>query len=75
MFIWIFFFVKFVQKNSMEKISSWEASSSLVSTEIPRILWNPNVPHSVYKILPLVPILSHINPVHSLPLHFRKNAF
>jgi hypothetical protein len=35
------------------------------SQEIPHVLWNPIMQYRFHQILPLVPILGQINPVHA----------
>jgi hypothetical protein len=51
----------------MEQSTSWKADGSSATQQIPHTLLNPKV-H--YHDLPLVPILSRINPVHVLHLIF-----
>jgi hypothetical protein len=52
----------------MEWSPSLEASTFSASQEIPRFLWNLKVHYGVYKILPLVCILSQMNQVCDHPL-------
>jgi hypothetical protein len=57
---------------SMEQSPSLETNWFAASQEIPRVLWNPKVPHRTHKSPPPAPILSKPNPVLTPTSHFLK---
>jgi len=57
----------------MQQSPSQEANSFSASQEIHRVLWLIKVHHRVHKSSPIVPIVSHINPVQALYHIARKS--
>jgi hypothetical protein len=55
----------------MELSPSSEAANCAATQELPSILRNPKVHRRVYKSPPPVPILSHIDSVHTTPSYLR----
>jgi hypothetical protein len=56
----------------MEHILSWKATSASARQVILYFLCNLKVHYCAHKTLPLIPVLSHMNPIHILPSSFWK---
>jgi hypothetical protein len=51
---------------------SSEAANCAATQELPSLLLNPKVHYHVHKSPPLVPILTQIEPVHTIPFSLRS---
>jgi hypothetical protein len=61
-----------VGTHTTELNSSWEAPQLRRYTIIYHIEWNPKVHYHVHRSPSLVSILSHMNPVHTVPSYLRS---
>jgi hypothetical protein len=59
----------------MELSPSWEAANRADTQELPGTLWSPKVYYGVHENPPLVPILSQINPINTIPSYLSKIHF
>jgi hypothetical protein len=61
--------------NSTELNPFWEVTIRSTNQEFPNILWNPTFHYRADESPSLVPILGHMNPVHTTPSYVTKIYF
>jgi hypothetical protein len=59
----------------MELRPSWEAANCAATQDLPSVLWNLKVQYRPHKSPPLVPILSQIDPIPTIPSYLSKIHF
>jgi hypothetical protein len=66
---------KLITNSLMERSPSWEVANCAATQDLTSILCNTKVHYRIHKGLSLVPILSHINPIHTIPSYLSKIHF
>jgi hypothetical protein len=66
--------IRHLSNSKEDKISS-EASSSSASQDISRTSWKSKVHYRAHNSSSVVPVPSHINPLHALPSYFLQLRF
>jgi hypothetical protein len=59
----------------MELSPSWEAANCAAIQKLSSVLWNPKANYRVHKSPPLVPILSQIDLIPTIPFYLSKIHF
>jgi hypothetical protein len=65
-------YVSVTSTNSMELSPPWEAKRCSATQRMAGILCNPKVHYGIRNSPPMVPTVSHMNPIHNFPSYFFK---